>query len=288
MLILLCLIFVIFFTSFAESYEVNFKLSVSDIARLQDAAQLSCLPNSDRGIGLRAMREDWVATTVPGKGGPGGTKTLYTLPDYVISELNEKNLIHLINEFGGAEQNITLEKPSETIIAEPRASYTYQPSMKDENEKAYELWANQQVKDDIIPIRYYRDVYASAGHGAFNFTETADVMWFRTSFIKNYLSIAASKLVCIRVKGDSMIPTIVPGGTAMLHLSDQYEGEGIYLIRQGEELKIKRLQKATVNKVQIISDNKDVYPMVEVDLSNAIEGDFAILGKCVWFAAVIF
>lgn len=247
-------------------------LSVSEILALK----LECLPTTTAGMSLRAKNEDWLYSEVKGKGGKNGIKRIYQLPDYALNELNSKT----ITQFS--------EKPSETAIAEPRADYTYQPSIKDEDEKAYALWARQQEKDDIIPIRYYRDVYASAGHGAFNFTESADVMWFRTSFIKNYLAIQPSKLVCIRVKGDSMVPTIVPGGTAMLHLNTQYKGEGIYLIRQGDELKIKRLQKASANKVQIISDNKEVYPMIEVDLSNTIDGEFAILGKCIWFAAVVF
>lgn len=90
-------------------------------------------------------------------------------------------------------------------------------------------------------------------------------------------------LIAFQEKGDSMSPTIKLNSLVIFDTyKNQYDSEGIYLIKQGQEYRIKRLQKATISKLLIISDNASIYPVVELDLLNTNNNEFCILGKYVF------
>ena len=65
------------------------KLSAAEISELQQVLNLRSLPSTTRGISLKAAREGWQGEQVDGKGGKGGKKNVFDLPDYVIEELRE-------------------------------------------------------------------------------------------------------------------------------------------------------------------------------------------------------
>ena len=85
---------------------MNRWLSASDLAELAKFADLKSLPRTDKGISVKAKRDEWQFEKVDGKGGPGGKKTIFKLPNYVIDELEQKGLLHLID---GAETDTPLE-----------------------------------------------------------------------------------------------------------------------------------------------------------------------------------
>ena len=81
----------------------------------------------------------------------------------------------------------------------------------------------------------------------------------------------------LRVKGDSMSPTIKDGDWVMADISlKQADSDGIYLLRMSTGLAIKRLQGSVKNDVLIISDNPK-YPTVTAD-----SGEVTILGKVIY------
>ena len=81
----------------------------------------------------------------------------------------------------------------------------------------------------------------------------------------------------LRVKGDSMSPTIKDGDWVMADISlKQADSDGIYLLRMSTGLVIKRLQGSVKNDILIISDNPK-YPTVSAD-----SGEVTILGKVIY------
>ena len=81
----------------------------------------------------------------------------------------------------------------------------------------------------------------------------------------------------LRVKGDSMSPTIKDGDWVMADISlKQADSDGIYLLRMSTGLAIKRLQGSVKNDILIISDNPK-YPTVTAD-----SGEVSILGKVIY------
>ena len=112
-------------------------------------------------------------------------------------------------------------------------------------------------------------------------------MWFRVSFFKA-LGVRASDCFCTRIDGDSMAPTLIDQGTALWLTTNQYTREGIYLIRQFNELRVKRLQRASKNLYNLISDNpnKAIYPTTELDLTRIPSAEFEILGKYLWSCGI--
>lgn len=85
-----------------------------------------------------------------------------------------------------------------------------------------------------------------------------------------------------------MYPTLIDRGTVMWAMQSNYTNEGIYLFRQVNELRIKRLQRVNGHTFRIISDNsnKDIYPTELLDLREMDEYEFEIYGRYLWDCAI--
>lgn len=123
------------------------------------------------------------------------------------------------------------------------------------------------------------DAQASAGHGAINYNTESSVKFhaFRQEWLLNK-GLKAKNLITIPVKGDSMFPTMNDKDTILVDKSQTILNDGtIYVLRQGDELLVKRVQRL-LNGVTLISDNKIYAPMTvySEDLYN-----FSILGQVV-------
>lgn len=85
-----------------------------------------------------------------------------------------------------------------------------------------------------------------------------------------------------------MHPTLIDHGTVLWQMQNAYTTEGIYLFRQVDELRIKRLQRVNSHTYRIISDsgNKDIYPTEILDLRDMESHEFEIYGKYLWDCAI--
>lgn len=92
----------------------------------------------------------------------------------------------------------------------------------------------------------------------------------------------AQGLVVMDIVGDSMKPTLEEGDTVMIDTNRKIvTGGNIYAIREGETILIKRLQPLVGGKIQILSDNREMYHPQELDTSkNAL----SVIGQIVWMA----
>ena len=78
----------------------------------------------------------------------------------------------------------------------------------------------------------------------------------------------------VKASGDSMSPTVERGDLVIVDTSDtSVREDGVYLIRFGDALVIKRLQ-LMLNSIKVISDNRDLYDPFEIT-ANEIE----VIGK---------
>lgn len=122
------------------------------------------------------------------------------------------------------------------------------------------------------------DIQASAGFGSINYDETPTRHFaFRNKWLKQK-NLFVKNLVVIFVKGDSMQPTIFDNDTILVNTANKSLTDGlIYVIRQNQELLVKRLQRLQ-NGVRLISDNK-IYSNIDIlsdDLLN-----FEVIGQVV-------
>ncbi len=150
----------------------------------------------------------------------------------------------------------------------------------------YEQWRHGVKLSWFVPVRYYPDIRVNADHAIDYDEQACKPVLFERELIFGQLNVNPANIICIPVNGDSMEPTIRAGAMVMVNLSECYSGEGIYLIRQGDTLKIKRLQQIAAQKILMISDNKDVYASIEVDLSQSTFKDFSVIGKYLWHCEI--
>lgn len=136
------------------------------------------------------------------------------------------------------------------------------------------------MSDEYAFIPVY-SIKVSAGHGFANGNEEDIVR--RLAFRKNWLNfrgLKESNLALVVTQGDSMEPTLHSGNSLLIDTSNKSLTDGcIYVIRVGDELYAKRLQKQFNGGVRLISDNKEY----DDQLVQPNEVDqLQIVGKVVW------
>jgi len=128
-------------------------------------------------------------------------------------------------------------------------------------------------------IQYYPEVKAQAGNGYINSEESEIEV---ISLPKSILDIKVPKsarIDAIKVHGDSMHPTIKEDDIIFIikNVQDVIDNK-IYVIRYGEDIRVKRLFKRMNNNVLLRSDN-NIYPDEEVNLEN---DDVQVLGQVIY------
>lgn len=95
---------------------------------------------------------------------------------------------------------------------------------------------------------------------------------------------APSRFAVISVEGDSMEPTLSSGDVLLVDTARRTaDRDGIYVIRQGNALQVKRLQRLPDGALKVISDNPRYEPMVvKAMVPEDQTQDFEIAGRVVW------
>lgn len=102
---------------------------------------------------------------------------------------------------------------------------------------------------------------------------------FRRKWLR-YRQLSPDKLALVFAKGDSMEPTIYSNDTILVDTAQKQIVDGsIFVIRLGDELYAKRLQKLPDGGVHIISDNPG-YSMLPVPAAEM--PTLQVIGKVVW------
>ena len=124
------------------------------------------------------------------------------------------------------------------------------------------------------------NVQVAAGPGTFvNGESPTRSLAFRRKWLR-YRGFSEQNLLLVFAKGDSMEPTIANNETLLIDTSQKRLSDGhIYVLRNGEELLVKRIQMLWNNGILLISDNKD-YQAQEIRYNEL--DSLNVIGKVVW------
>lgn len=148
----------------------------------------------------------------------------------------------------------------------------------------------QQIDNPAINKEEFDEEYAlipgyhiqvSAGPGsAIEGEPVKRYLAFRKKWLK-YRNLNVNRLAVVFAKGDSMEPTIHSGDSILIDTSKNQVIDGsIFVLRLGDDLYAKRLQKNFDGGLTIISDNKTDYQPQVVSADQL--ASLAVIGKVVW------
>jgi phage repressor protein C with HTH and peptisase S24 domain len=151
---------------------------------------------------------------------------------------------------------------------------------------AYDEWAGKVDLKNYRPLRYYREISLSAGHGAANHDlEEPEALLFSKAWLRS-MGLSPNGLLLVQVRGDSMVPALQPGWTVMIDTAQTRVSSGIYAITLGGEEMVKRLQRRPGGVVRVTSDNP-AYDAYEITAATAAKDGFSVIGRVVWHAGTI-
>lgn len=126
------------------------------------------------------------------------------------------------------------------------------------------------------------DVKAGAGHGKFPIGERI-VSWpvFMLSFIRDKLKVQPEHLGMATVDGPSMEPEIQDGSAILLDFSDKGRRDGIYVIRLGDSILVKEIQRLPGGVIKVSSRAPEFEPFTLHERSME-EENAAIIARVAW------
>ena len=125
------------------------------------------------------------------------------------------------------------------------------------------------------------NIKASFGHETFVNDEKigADLM-FRKDWLQRELKSNPDNLFILSAESDSMEPTINHDALLIVDKSiDRIITEGIYILKRGDTILIKRIRKLSEDTIELISDNPS-YGKETIKLNN--QPEITILGKVIY------
>lgn len=197
-----------------------------------------------------------------------------------ISELTGCNLTWLMT----GKENPYLNTPDENEKSEQEVEIK-QKNNNPSTPKIQDVCGNPVNIEDFVFIPRY-DVQASAGNGYLNGCEKIKcTMAFRKAWIENSLNANPHDLVVISVKGDSMEGILNERDVILVNKAQNQPGNGLYVVRIGNDLIVKRIQSLPGGKLLVTSAN-EAYAPFELDLAQDYN-DISIIGKVLWFGRSI-
>lgn len=138
---------------------------------------------------------------------------------------------------------------------------------------------NITKSDDIITIDVV-DVIACCGDGTVNFEENIIGQQMVTrDALRELTYVDPKNIKILRVIGESMTPTINPDDTVWVDISYKTpSSDGLYLIRIGSDLMVKRIQIHPLNNTALISSDNPKYTPIQAGPYK----DVSVLGKVIY------
>jgi len=130
---------------------------------------------------------------------------------------------------------------------------------------------------DAMPPERHSLRIAVNGRSSIQNPQVVDYLSFQPEWLVRTLNVDARNMALVEVVGDSMSPTIDEGDLVLVDLREaRFRHDGIYVMRTGGDLAVKRLQRQPEGNLLIRSDN----PAYE---SATVKPDeVALLGRVVW------
>ena len=133
--------------------------------------------------------------------------------------------------------------------------------------------------DEFVRVSLY-DIHASAGPGAIApVIEQPVAIKFRADWLSKR-GANLHDLQAIRVRGDSMEPTLKNGDLIVVDTVRTTPSDGIFVIAHDDEIQVKRLQRLSPTRLVIASDNP-LAGNTEIDLRDETQHP-RIIGRVIW------
>lgn len=134
----------------------------------------------------------------------------------------------------------------------------------------------QTQTEKFIRVRYFKDIYASAGGGAENYEANEEYLNMDQETLVRLGALKPQNIEAINVMGDSMEPTLNDGNIVFIDktLTEINRG-GIFVVATPGGLFIKRVQLKTDGMIDLISDNDAYLP------ESLRAEDIKVVGKVV-------
>lgn len=130
-----------------------------------------------------------------------------------------------------------------------------------------------------VPVRYYPDIYASAGHGCLPISEATVTVMEIAQALLHKKGVCPDDAALIQADGDSMHGTIDHGDIMLVDLVDTNPRDGrVYVISIGEDTLVKRIQRIP-RGIKLIADNP-AYDAIEV-LEEDQQTPITVIGRVV-------
>ncbi|MDR1367104.1 MAG: helix-turn-helix domain-containing protein [Candidatus Accumulibacter sp.] len=178
----------------------------------------------------------------------------------------------------GINANWLLTGEGEMFYSETRAYIEPAPKGSEATE-----WSLRAIPSGFVAIMLEDDIYLPSGGGAVvgDTYPSDNALMFKEDWIRLELNAKPSDLRLIRVRGNSMEPTLRAGDCILIDLrARRPDCEGIYILRMGEMLLVKNVQALPGGKIRITSDNPQFEPFI-LNMAK-IDSDATILGRVVW------
>lgn len=138
--------------------------------------------------------------------------------------------------------------------------------------------------NQVAAIRFYPDAQAAAGAGIYlPESSSEEMLYFDRRWLENTLGVKPENAIMIRARGNSMdsglnrIDDIRDGDLLLVDISvKDVINNRIFVLQQGNDLRVKRLKKEFNGTVYLLSNNEKEYPP---ELATQ-EG--SIIGRVVW------
>ena len=117
--------------------------------------------------------------------------------------------------------------------------------------------------EKFFQVRYFADIRASAGGGAYGFDEDFETITLDEKIMHNMVGMGNTELEAIHVDGESMEPTLQDGSIVFVDREQtNINKDGIFIASTTGGLFIKRIRQRADGMVELISDNKAYPPEV--------------------------
>jgi phage repressor protein C with HTH and peptisase S24 domain len=145
---------------------------------------------------------------------------------------------------------------------------------------AYPCVCMDEFNEEYVLIPGYHLSVSTGNGAAWNGEQIKRHLAFRRKWLK-YRNLDPDRLAVVFAKGDSMEPTIHNGDSILVDTSkNQIEDGAIFVLRLGDDLYAKRLQKNVAGGITVISDNKSEY-LPQIVPADQLD-NLAVIGKVVW------
>ena len=144
------------------------------------------------------------------------------------------------------------------------------------------LGGTESICDPALVELKVFDITASAGPGALVGRERKlQTMGFDPKWLRDLSGGAIDGLSVIRVRGDSMVPTLTDGDDVIVNRSDSSSRlrDGIYVLRLDDQLIVKRIARIASGGSVVIHSDNPAYPEWRADSKSEID----IVGRVLWF-----